>query len=235
MWDFFKSLVFSGFGVDVWQLKWSVPSPQKFIIIIFLKTFLASGLCLKIVLALLRNFTPVLQDLWARPAILPQQNPVVYFKALPGPLHTAVAWSRSTLAGPKQIKWVQAKSVQKRVSPLFSGEGLDRACFLSSSFLLSYFVSRCLRKTRRSLRVPIHLALGFYNVHTRSHRSTTMVVLFGPFPASLSVFPFSTQTCFMTYFAEVKQYFTSQQVSSVGYLCSALLSLTQWPFQGNRM
>lgn len=28
---------------------------------------------------------------------------------------------------------------------------------------------------------------------------------------------------------------TSQQVSSVGYLCSALFSLTQWPHRGNRM
>lgn len=34
--------------------------------------------------------------------------------------------------------------------------------------------------------MPIHLALGFYTVHTRSHRSTTVVVLSGPFPASLS-------------------------------------------------
>lgn len=101
---------------------------------------LASGFSLKIVLALLRNITPLLQDLCAHLAILPQQNPLVYFKTLPGPRHTAVAWSRSTLVGPKQIKWSQSKPVQKQVSPVFSGEGLDRACFLSSSLILSLAV-----------------------------------------------------------------------------------------------
>lgn len=102
--------------------------------------FFSSGFSLKIVLALLRNITPLLQDLWAHLAILPQQNPVVYFKTLPGPLHTAVAWSRSTLVGPKQIKWSQSKPVQKQVSPVFSGGGLDQACFLSSSLILSLAV-----------------------------------------------------------------------------------------------
>lgn len=92
------------------------------------------------VLALLRNITALLQDLWAHLAILPQQNPAVYFKTLPAPLHTTVAWSRSTLVGPKQIKWSQSKPVQKQVSPVFSGEGLDQASFLSSSLILSLAV-----------------------------------------------------------------------------------------------
>lgn len=70
---------------------------------------------------------------------------------------------------------------------------------LSSSLILSLAVWK--RHGDHYVCPYIHLALAFHNV--RSHRSTTTVVFFGPFPASLAVFPFSTHTCFMTYLTSV--------------------------------
>lgn len=140
-------------GVDMRRFKCSltVKVVSSFSVeVFFFRSFGPSGFSLKIVLALLWNDTPLLQDLWARLAILPRQNPVVYFKTLPGPLHTAVAWSRSTLVGPKQIKWSQSKPFQKQVSPVFSGKGLDQACFL---FLLFPPLLFCLSLSEKDTEI----------------------------------------------------------------------------------